>query len=131
LKWPDTFFRKSGTGSDLIMTHTPLTGRGGSENSETLDEFGGSKRGDWKEERIMPLLLGGLQKTEKEDECSDIEKREGSGGSQSQVPIERRGGNGKNRKDSRRPSDGQPKWTDLDLDAISEFLGTENSSENS
>jgi hypothetical protein len=33
--------------------------------------------------------LGDLQKIEKEEECSDIEKREGSGGSKSQTPRER------------------------------------------
>jgi hypothetical protein len=39
----------------------------------------------------MPLLLGGLQKTEKEEECSDIEKREESGDSKSQTPIKKEG----------------------------------------
>jgi hypothetical protein len=33
--------------------------------------------------------LGGLQKIEKEEEFSDIEKREGSGRSESEAPIER------------------------------------------
>jgi hypothetical protein len=35
--------------------------------------------------------LGGLQTDEEEDheECSDIEKREESGGSKSEIPIER------------------------------------------
>jgi hypothetical protein len=47
--------------------------------------------------------LGGLQKREKEEECSDIEKREGSGGSKSEKPIERGSGNGTNRKDSGKP----------------------------
>jgi hypothetical protein len=36
-------------------------------------------------------LFGGLQKTELEEECSDIEKREESGGSKSQTPIEKEG----------------------------------------
>jgi hypothetical protein len=40
----------------------------------------------------MPHLLGGLQSIEnQEEECSDIEKREGPGGSKSQTPIEREG----------------------------------------
>jgi hypothetical protein len=36
--------------------------------------------------------LGGLQKIEKEEACSDIEKRAGSGDSKSQTPIDREGG---------------------------------------
>jgi hypothetical protein len=32
--------------------------------------------------------LGDVQKSEKEEECSDIEKREGSGDSKGQIPIE-------------------------------------------
>jgi hypothetical protein len=48
--------------------------------------------GDWKEERLVPHLLGGLQTIEnQEEECSDIEKREGSGCSKSQTPISRNG----------------------------------------
>jgi hypothetical protein len=39
----------------------------------------------------MPHLFGGLQKTGKEEECSDIEKREESGGSKSQTRIEKEG----------------------------------------
>jgi hypothetical protein len=35
--------------------------------------------------------LVGLQKIEREEECSDIEKREGSGSWKSQTPIERGG----------------------------------------
>jgi hypothetical protein len=31
--------------------------------------------------------LGGLQKSVKDEECSDIEKREGSGRSKSQTPL--------------------------------------------
>jgi hypothetical protein len=38
---------------------------------------------------VGPHLLGVFQKTEKEEECSDIKKREGSGGSKSQIPLER------------------------------------------
>jgi hypothetical protein len=34
-------------------------------------------------------LFGSLQNIEKEEECSDIEKREGSGSSKSQTPIEK------------------------------------------
>jgi hypothetical protein len=45
--------------------------------------------GHWKQEPFVPHLLGGLQKREKEEECSDIEKREGLGHSKSQTPIER------------------------------------------
>jgi hypothetical protein len=33
--------------------------------------------------------LGGLQTIENQEESSDIEKRDGSGGSKSQTPIER------------------------------------------
>jgi hypothetical protein len=40
---------------------------------------------------LVPHLLGGLQNTEKEGKCSDIEKREGPGGSKGQTPIERDG----------------------------------------
>jgi hypothetical protein len=45
--------------------------------------FGGAvkpqgRKGDWEEELFVPHLLGGLQTIENgEDECSDIEKREG------------------------------------------------------
>jgi hypothetical protein len=80
--------------------------------------------GDWKEERFVPHLLGSHQKRETEEECSDIETREASGDSKSQTPIEREGGNGKNRKDSRRPSPGRQKGAEPDLDAISERLRT-------
>jgi hypothetical protein len=66
--------------------------------------------------------LGSLQNIENEEEFSDIEKREKSGGSKSQTPIKRGGGRRKNRKDSRRPSHGPRKGTELDLDAISECL---------
>jgi hypothetical protein len=70
--------------------------------------------------------LGGLQKIEKKDECSDIEKREWSGDPKSKTPIERGTGNRKNRKDGRRPSHGPKQWTELDLNATSERLRTEN-----
>jgi hypothetical protein len=70
--------------------------------------------------------LGGLQTIEKEEGCSEIEKREASGGSTSQTPLERGGGNRKDRKDTRRPSHGPQKGTELDLDAMSECLRSEN-----
>jgi 3-keto-L-gulonate-6-phosphate decarboxylase len=37
---------------------------------------------------LVPYLLGDVQKSEKEEECSDIEKMEGSGDSKGQIPIE-------------------------------------------
>jgi hypothetical protein len=43
------------------------------------------------EERFAPHPFGGLQNIEKEEECSHIEKREGSGDSKSQTPIDREG----------------------------------------
>jgi hypothetical protein len=49
------------------------------------------RRGDWKEERFVSHLLGGLQTIEEEEDFSDIEKREGTGDSKSQTPTERRG----------------------------------------
>jgi hypothetical protein len=50
--------------------------------------FGGAEKaygrmGDWKEGRSVPHLLGGLQKLENEEKCSDVEKREGSSRSKS------------------------------------------------
>jgi hypothetical protein len=39
----------------------------------------------------VPHLSGGLQNIENEEEFSDIENREGSGGSKSQRPVERDG----------------------------------------
>jgi hypothetical protein len=70
--------------------------------------------------------LGGLQNSENQEDLSDIEKREGSGDSKSQTPLARGGGNKKNRKDSRRPSHPfAQKATELDLEAMSECLGTE------
>jgi hypothetical protein len=71
------------------------------------------RRGDWKEERFAPYSLGCLQKNENEEECSDIEKSEGSGDSKSQTPIERGGGNRKNGRDSRRPWHGPQQGTEL------------------
>jgi hypothetical protein len=71
--------------------------------------------------------LGGAQNIEKEGKLSDIEKSEASGGSKSEAPIERGGGN---RKDSQRPSHGPQKETELDLDAISECLRTERAGNN-
>jgi hypothetical protein len=58
--------------------------------------FGGAKkpegrRGDWAEERLVAHLLGGLQRIEKEEECSDIENREEPGSSKSQTSLEREG----------------------------------------
>jgi hypothetical protein len=38
---------------------------------------------------LVPYLLGGVRPIEKEERFSDIEKREGSGGSKSQTHIER------------------------------------------
>jgi hypothetical protein len=84
------------------------------------------RRGDRKEEQLEPHLLGGLQTIEKEEECSYVEKMEGSGRSKSRTPIETGGGNRKNRNDSRRPSHEPQKGTELDLDAISECLRTRN-----
>jgi hypothetical protein len=37
---------------------------------------------------LVPHLLGGLQNTKKEEECSDIEKSEGSGSWKGQTPLE-------------------------------------------
>jgi hypothetical protein len=71
---------------------------------------------------VGPHLSGGPQKMEKEKECSDIEKREGSGSLKSPKTIERGGGHGKNGKDSRRPSHGSQKGTKVALDTISECL---------
>jgi hypothetical protein len=82
------------------------------------------RRGGWKEERLVPHLLGGLQNIEKEEECSDIGKKEGSGDSKSQTPIERRGGNSKNRKAAENLRIAQNE-RGLDLDAISECLRTD------
>jgi hypothetical protein len=73
---------------------------------------------------MVPHLLGCLQKIEKEEECSDIEKREGLGHSKSETPIKRGGGNRNNRKDSRGALHGRDKGTELD--AISECLRSEN-----
>jgi hypothetical protein len=39
----------------------------------------------------VPHLFGGVQNIEKEEECTDTEKREGSGDSKSQTPIDREG----------------------------------------
>jgi hypothetical protein len=68
--------------------------------------------------------LGVPQKIENQSEFSDIEKREGFGGSKSEAPRVRGGGNRKNRKDSQRCSDGPQKWTKLDLDPMNECLRT-------
>jgi hypothetical protein len=64
---------------------------------------------------VVPHVLGGLQKTEKEEECSDIEKREEPGDSKSQRLIGRGDSNRKNRRDSRRPSHNPQKGTELEL----------------
>jgi hypothetical protein len=45
-------------------------------------------------------LLGGFPNIENHEDSSDIEKREGFGGTKIQRPIERGGGNRTNRKDS-------------------------------
>jgi hypothetical protein len=39
----------------------------------------------------VPHVLGGLQKTEKDEEYSDIKKREGFGNLKSQTPLDREG----------------------------------------
>jgi hypothetical protein len=80
-----------------------------------------SRRGDWKEEWLVPYLLRGLQIIDNKEDFSDTERREGSGGWKSQPPIEREG-NRKKRKDSPRPSHGRQNGTETDLDAISECL---------
>jgi hypothetical protein len=86
-----------------------------------------ARRGDWEEEQLVPHFLGGLQNSENQEDFSDIEKREASGGWKSQTSIERWGGNRKNRKDSRKPSHRPPKGTKLDRDVIIEFLRTDRS----
>jgi hypothetical protein len=74
----------------------------------------------------MPHLLGGLQNIEnQEEECSDIEKREGPGGSKSQRPIERGSGNRKNRKERQRLSHRPEKVTELQPGAISQWMRTD------
>jgi hypothetical protein len=78
---------------------------------------------------LVSHLSGSLQDIEKEEESSHIAKREEPGGSKSQIPIERGGGNRKNRKDSQRPSHGPQNRRELDLDAISEHLRPEKSIE--
>jgi hypothetical protein len=55
---------------------------------------------------VCSHLLRDLQKIGKEEGCSDIEKREEPSSSKSRKPLERGGGNRKNRKDIRRPSHG-------------------------
>jgi hypothetical protein len=78
---------------------------------------------------LFAHLFGSHQKIEKEEECSDIEKREEPGGSKSQTLIDRGSGNRKNRKDTRIPSQGPQNRTELDLDVISECLRPERSTE--
>jgi hypothetical protein len=55
----------------------------------------------------------------------DIQKREGSGGSNSEARREMTGGNRNNRKDCRRSSKGPQNGAELDLDATSECLRTD------
>jgi hypothetical protein len=66
--------------------------------------------------------LRGLQTIENGDDFSEFAKREVSGGSKSQTPMERGGGNRQNRKDGQRPWQGPQNGTGLDLDAVSECL---------
>jgi hypothetical protein len=47
--------------------------------------------GNWKGQRSCQYLRGAPQIIEKEEEISDIEKKEGSGSSKSQTSIERDG----------------------------------------
>jgi hypothetical protein len=64
--------------------------------------------------------LGVVQRIQKEEECSEIEKRE-----EPDPYGERGGGLRKNRKDSQRPSHGTQDGPEPDLDARSECLRTE------
>jgi hypothetical protein len=63
-------------------------------HGQWLQWFGGadrpeSRKGDWEEERLVPHLSGGPKRIEKDEDCSDIETREGPGDSKSQKPVER------------------------------------------